>query len=392
MTSSRFNPHVAALDVPAIPLALRWAEDYDGRNGPLIDLSQAVPNYPPHATMLQELASQSSAPETAAYGAIEGEAALRRAYAIHLSELYAAAVQTDNIHITAGCNQAFVASLIALAQSGDSILLSNPCYFNHEASARMLGLEVDYINCEKQNAFVPTWEATLAKIHDQVRIIALVSPNNPTGARYPNEYLTRLLDECQRRGIWLILDETYRDFLAPSQHPCHALFNNSNWPNHFVQLYSFSKSLCIPGHRLGALAAGKETVAQIAKVMDNLQICAPRAAQNSAAKLLAELSAWRADNAAEIAARESAFVHTMASVPAWQIASIGAYFAYIVHPFPHLDVCDVVKRLVQEHGILLLPGRFFGQDQNAYLRVAFANVDCAMIGQIGDRLRAVDFR
>ena len=81
---------------------------------------------------------------------------------------------------------------------------------------------------------------------------------------------------CQSRGIWLILDETYRDFLPLDQDLPHPLFSQEKWQDTLIQLYSFSKSYCLPGHRLGAITAGPEMVFQLAKIIDNIQICAPR--------------------------------------------------------------------------------------------------------------------
>ena len=63
----------------------------------------------------------------------------------------------------------------------------------------------------------------------------------------------------------------------------------TNWSKNLIQLYSFSKSCCIPGHRLGAITTDKGLISQISKIMDNIQICAPRPAQHSVAKFLPHL-------------------------------------------------------------------------------------------------------
>lgn len=390
MIKAQFNPHVASLTEPAIPLALSWAKSYGGAHGPLIDLSQAVPNYPPHPDMLKRLAANSGSNKSAGYGEIEGEPVLRDVYARHVNDIYGSNLDSANIHITSGCNQAFVATLMALTQAGDRIVLTNPCYFNHEATANMLGLDIAYAPCKQSDTFLPSLDTLLPLLTESVRVVALVSPNNPTGAVYPPDLLASIFKECQRRGIWLLLDETYRDFLPESQRPSHQLFSNDNWQQTFVQLYSFSKALCIPGHRLGALTAGPQVVQQIAKVMDNLQICAPRAAQLSTAELLCSLDDWRAFNLAEISSRADIFLSTMAQTQRWQVASIGAYFAYVKHPFRHLESTAVVQRMAQHYGVLPLPGGFFGFEQNDFIRVAFANVDGPTLEKLGARLNTME--
>jgi len=392
MTAASFNSAVQALDVPAIPMAASWAENYDGRHGQMIDLSQAVPNFTPHENLMRALSEAATNPESLGYGPIEGEAPLRAAYAANVNQRYNASIKKENIHITSGCNQAFIASLMAVAGHGDSVLMTNPCYFNHEATAKLLGIDIKYVDCEEANGFQPSINAFEDQIDNSVKAIALVSPNNPTGAIYSADLLDRMLALCEKRGIWLIIDETYRDFLPDAHSPPHRLLHRKNWHNNLIQLYSFSKTLCIPGHRLGAVTAGSETVDQIAKVMDNIQICAPRAAQLAVAEQLPILGQWISDNSQIIQQRANAFIETMAYVPDWSIRSMGAYFAYVEHPYNRLTSTQIVKVLASEFGVLPLPGSFFGFEQERYLRVAFANVDSSTLSSLGDRLKCAEER
>lgn len=389
MTQPEFNKAVHKLATPAIPQALGWADEYREQYGPLIDLSQAVPNYPPPASLLSGLADQAGRVSSTGYGDIEGEPELRKAYAQLLGATYNTIIAKDNTHITAGCNQAFVATLMALADPGDTIVLSNPCYFNHEATARMLGLNIRYLQCRGANNFLPTIPDLESMIADDVKVIALVSPNNPTGAVYPEALLDNILDLCADNNIWLLLDETYRDFLPDSAQPGHQLFQREAWDNNFIQLYSFSKTFCIPGHRLGAVTAHPNVIANLAKVMDNMQICANRAAQLALAAQLPQLGDWVRSNSSLIETRATHFRQVMSACPEWEIDSMGAYFAYVRHPFGSLPSTAVVKKMAIDYGVLPLPGAFFGEQQNHHLRFAFANADIDTIGMLEDRLIAM---
>lgn len=385
MSSAPFNPLVETLAAPPIPEVQAWKRDYDGHLGPLIDLSQAVPGYPPHPDMLRWLGEAANSPSMAGYGDIEGEPDLRAAYAGWVSEIYAADVMPTNIQITSGCNQAFMAAMMAIAGPGDTVLLTNPCYFNHETTLAMSGVKVDYVDCHAEDGFLPTPAAVEAMITEGVRALAIVTPNNPTGATYPAGLLEEFLRLCRSRGIWLIVDETYRDFLPLDAGAPHGLFAIPGWQDNLIGLYSFSKSFCIPGHRVGAVTAGEEVISQIAKVMDNLQICAPRPPQAALAKAIPALGDWRRANTIEIAARSSALTEVMASAQGWEIAALGAYFAFVRHPFGDLSAYDVAHRLARDAGVITIPGSFFGRGLDPYLRVAFANADVATIRQLGTR-------
>lgn len=382
-----FNSLVEKLAPPPVPSVFAWGRAYDGTRGPLIDLSQAVPGYPPHPGMLSLLGEMASSAAYCGYGAIEGDADLRRAYAEHVSEVYGATIGAENIHVTSGCNEAFVSAAMAVAGPGQTVLMTNPFYFNHDTTLAMMGVKMRTVPCHAEDGFVPRVDAIAAAITPEVRALALVSPNNPTGAIYPPGLLLEIFEICRRKDIWLILDETYRDFLPDAGRAPHGLFSQNGWQDHLIGLYSFSKSFCIPGHRLGAITAGLKAVEQIAKIMDNLQICAPRAAQGAVARALPLLADWREENRQEIVRRAEALKVTMATVPDWRIEAIGAYFAFVRHPFAALDSAAVAEQLAKQAGIVCIPGMYFGAGQERYLRFAFANADVPTIGLLEERLR-----
>lgn len=387
-----FNPLVSDLAAPPIPSVHAWGRAYDGRLGPLVDLSQAVPGYPPHPDLLDRLGRAARDPASASYGPIEGDAALRRALAAHQNDLYGARLTEANIHITSGCNQAFVCAALAVAEPGSRILLSNPFYFNHETSLKMFGIGVGVVDCPAERGFLPDPAALEAAIGPDVRAFAVVSPNNPTGAIYPPDLLDALRRVCETRGIWFVLDETYRDFLPAEAPVPHGLFLSEGWDQTLISLYSFSKSFCVPGYRLGAVTGSPRLIAQIAKIMDNLQICAPRVGQVAVAETLGSLGDWREANRGEIAARAAALRRVIAAVPGWEIGAIGAYFAFVRHPFPGEASTAVSERLARDGGIVTVPGEYFGPGQERYLRFAFANAPVPAIAGLVERLAAASAR
>lgn len=382
-----FNPAVEALNAPPVSIVLDWKSSYDGRHGEMIDMSQAVPGYAAHPDMLAALADAAVMPDNARYGRVEGDDNFRAAYAHHLSRLYAANIHPENTHVTSGCNQAFVAAALAVAGHGDKILMMRPCYFNHESSLGMLGISVGYVDCDDDHGLLPSCDDISASITPDVRAIALVSPNNPAGTIYPPALLSTILALCKAKGIWLILDETYRDFLPLEAGAPHNLFAKHGWQDHLIQLYSFSKSYCMPGHRLGAVTAGADMIFQLAKIIDNIQICAPRAPQQAITPMLEHLASWRNENRARIAARASIFSDVMTQLEGWKLISSGAYFGYVRHPFAQEGSRELAKRMARDAGVLTIPGTFFGDGQEQYLRFAFANAGRDVIAQLPDRLR-----
>jgi aspartate/methionine/tyrosine aminotransferase len=384
---SAFNPLVEKLSSPPVPSVAAWGRAYDGSKGPLIDLSQAVPGYPAHPDMLRLLGETASSKAFTGYGPIEGETELRTAYADHFSGVYGAAIEAKNIQITSGCNQAFVCAAMAVAAPGSTVLMTEPFYFNHETTLAMMGVKTAFVPCAAENGFLPDLVGIEAAITGDVKALALVSPNNPTGAIYPPSLLEAIFKLCREKGIWLILDETYRDFLPTAGQLPHGLFALAGWEETLISLYSFSKSFCIPGHRLGAITAGEAVITQIAKIMDNLQICAPRSAQGAVARALPLLADWREENRQEIGRRADALKAVMRGLNDWKLDAIGAYFAFVRHPFGNKGSAEVAEQLAKQAGITCIPGVYFGDSQQHYLRFAFANADVATIALLEERLK-----
>lgn len=383
-----FNPFVANLMAPPVPSVFAWAKEYGGQLGPMIDFSQAVPGYAPHPDILNWLAEAAGSRAYTGYGPIEGEDELRTAYAEHVTTLYKTKLIPANTHITSGCNQAFMCAAMAVAGAGDTIALTNPFYFNQDTTLEMLGINRALVQCDPENAFLPSLSDIESVLKTGIKAIAIVSPNNPTGTVYPNELLQGIFKLCRQHNSWLILDETYRDFLPTSDQKPHGLMDNAAWEDTLIMLYSFSKSYCIPGHRLGAITAGTEVVEQIAKIMDNLQICAARAPQGAIAKAIPALADWREDNRVEITRRVTALKTVMDKIADWKLITVGAYFAFIKHPYRGIPSAIVAEKLAKEAGVICIPGAYFGHDQQDYLRFAFANADCETIAKLEERLNA----
>jgi aspartate/methionine/tyrosine aminotransferase len=386
MPRLRLSARADATDTPPIPAARGWAARYAGAAGPMLDLTQAVPGYPPHPELLGRLGHAAAERGTAGYGPIDGDVGLREALADELSVAYGTPVGAEDVSITAGCNLAFTMAMTVLAGSGDAVLLPVPWYFNHRMTLELLGIQALPFATRAEDGFIPDPDALAAAITPQVRAVVLVTPNNPTGAIYPPDVIGRIARLCRERGVWLLLDETYRDFLPEPAAAPHGLFTEAGWQDGVVQLYSFSKSYCIPGHRMGAIVGGGAFRQGLLKVLDSFQICPSRPAQAALAWAIPALRGWRAGNRAVMAGRAAAFSAAMDTLPDWHVDAMGTYFAYLRIPSGMPDAIPMAERLAAERGLLVLPGPFFGPGQERHLRLAFANAGDAALAALPARL------
>ena len=378
---------------PPVMEARRWLEAATfTADRPLINVSQAAPVAPPPPEMLEAMAEIiKTDPAAHLYGPVLGLPDLRAEVAARWSRLYNGNVEAANIAITSGCNQAFAATIATLCTEGDEVILPIPYYFNHRMWLDMAGVKT--VALQTGAGLIPDVGAAEALITPRTRAIVLVTPNNPGGAEYPKETVAAFYELGRARGLALILDETYRDFDSRDEAP-HALFKHFDWDQTLIQLYSFSKAYRLTGHRVGAICCSPARLAQVEKFLDTVTICANQLGQRAALWGMRNLDDWLKGERAEILDRRKAIEEHFPRLAAkgWKLLGCGAYFAYVEHPF-EMPSHALAPKLVQDIGVLLLPGTMFmPQDHpeaERQLRIAFANVDRAGIAALFERLETL---
>ncbi|MGY6632598.1 MAG: aminotransferase [Alkalilacustris sp.] len=391
-TPAPLSPAMARTFAPPVMEARRWVQDATLPDGmALINVSQAAPLEPPPEPLRRALADAIlDDPEVHLYGPVLGQDDLRAALAAQTAGIYGAPIRADQVAITQGCNQAFAAVMATLAGAGDEVILPTPWYFNHKMWLEMAGVRA--VPLPTGTGLLPDPDQAAALIGPKTRALVLVTPNNPGGAEYSPELIVAFRDLARARGLALVIDETYRDFHSRPGAP-HGLFDDPDWDDTVISLYSFSKAYRLTGHRVGAVLAAPHRLAEVEKFLDTVAICPARPGQHAALWGIRHLGAWLAGERDEILARRAAMAQGFADLPDWQVLGCGAYFAYVAHPFD-LPSDVLARRLVGAAGVLLLPGTMFMPEGDAAgagaVRIAFANLDRPGIAAFFERLRALD--
>ena len=380
---------VAEVDAPPIADVHSWLDGIDvSAFGGLLDVAQAVPVDPPHASLLAHVAQALTDQGLHRYTPIRGLPELTAALAAHMSQNYGSEVTQRDVLITSGCNQAFCSTMRALVGQGDEVLLPVPYYFNHQMWLDMVGARAVHVPFDRSSG-VPKLEAFSSRVSSATKAIVAVTPNNPTGAIYPQALLEGLYELAHAHNIPLVLDETYKDFHPNAQRP-HHLFEQPHWRETLVQLFSFSKSYSLAGFRVGSVIAGEWLLDEITKVQDCVSICAAQVSQVAAEFALTHLAGEVEGVASEMADRVSKLTSAVnVGDTGFDIVSAGAWFAYLKHPVTGVDGYWVARRMARELGVLSVPGSMFGPGQERYLRFAFANLRDGQIDPLIERMAVV---
>ncbi len=350
----------------------------------LLDLSQAAPSYPTAPEIAARIVEIAHSNDGGRYAPPPGLPDLTEAFASELSTDYRAAIPPGRVLPTGGCNQAFCVVTSTLTQPGDEIIMAVPYYFNHDMWLKLDGVRPVYL--DTGSSLLPDPDEAAKLITPKTAAIVLVTPGNPTGVTIEPDIISAFYEVAVEHDLALILDETYRNFRGTDERP-HDLFERPDWAETMISLHSFSKDLAIPGYRVGAVVAGEDVLYEVLKMVDCVQISAPRIGQEAVIAGLRHSRHWRREQADRIGQTQKAFELVMAERPGgFELASAGAFFGWARHPFPDIGTDEVIKRLVLDHDVLAIPGTAFTPTDDRWVRFSFANLDVEDLAEFANRL------
>jgi len=384
----RTSNRIRSTDDPTIAKTKQLVSEVPGT----LSLAQGVVHWQPPQPALARAASMISEPSASAYGPDEGMPALRQALRKKIANENG--LQGYDVHVTAGCNQAFANLTISLLDPEDTVILFLPYYFNHRMAIQMTGGadSIVYGPCDPYS-FHPDldWlEKQLLGSSTRPRMVVIVNPNNPTGVLMSKEECQRAADLCAAGKTWLVMDNTYEHFVYEGrEHHCIG-------GPHIIHLFSFSKAFGMMGWRQGYIAFPEDHIseventdsglaagglgAQFIKVQDTVPICATQLSQHVSIGALEAGREWVMERVAGLDENRRAVLEALSPLGTMGngiAPSEGAIYLWARLPAGFEDDETVVEWLVRKHKVCLIPGTACGCP--GYVRVAFANLqkdDC----------------
>ncbi|MGK7903190.1 MAG: pyridoxal phosphate-dependent aminotransferase [Hormoscilla sp.] len=355
-----------AVQSPIIPVVGELIESCPGT----ISLGQGVVYYGPPPEAIARLDSFLADPENHKYKLVRGISPLLAAIEAKLLADNGMEINDGNsIVVTAGGNMAFVNAVLAITAPGDEIIIQTPYYFNHEMAIAIGGCRPVLVGTDANYQLRP--QAIAAAITPKTRAVLTVSPNNPTGAVYSETALGEVNEICRSRGIYHISDEAYEYFTYDGvKHVSPGSFPESS--EYTISLYSLSKAYGFASWRIGYMVIPQHLLSAVKKIQDTILICPPVISQYGA---LGALSVGRDYCQGYLGAIASVRQMLLESLQRLEgLCAIGpadGAFYLFLKVKTQMDALELVKRLIREHGVAVLPGDTFGMEDGCYLRVAY---------------------
>ena len=371
-TAFNFKSRMDRVQLPLIPVVNELIAHHPGT----ISLGQGVVNYPPPPQAIASLQSFLAQPNNHLYQAVTGIEPLVAAIATKLATENKIKISDKNaVVVTAGSNMAFINAILAITQAGDEIILNTPYYFNHEMAITMA-------NCRP--VLVPTTSnyqldltAIAQAITPKTKAVVTISPNNPTGAVYSEASLKKVNELCGDRGIYHISDEAYEYFTYDGiQHTSPGAFSNSE--THTISLFSLSKAYGFASWRIGYLVIPQHLLMPIKKVQDTNLICPPVISQYAAWGALQAGRSYCQQHLLEISQVRNIVLEQLQSISdiCTTTPADGAFYIFL-QVKTSLNDLELVKKLIEQYQVAVIPGSTFGIKTGCYLRIAYGSLQTA---------------
>ena len=307
------------------------------------------------------------------YTGMSGLIALRQAASDFVREKYQLDYNPENeILVTIGATEALSATLTAILEKGDKVLLPAPAYPGYEPIVNLVGAEIVEIDTT-ENGFVLTpemLEAAILEQGDKLKAVILNYPANPTGITYSREQLAALADVLRKYEIFVVCDEVYSELTYTSQ--AHVSLGTM-LRDQAIIINGLSTSHAMTGWRLGLIFAPAVFTAQLIKSHQYLVTAANTMAQHAAVEALTAGKNDAEPMKKEYLQRRDYIIEKMTALGFEIIKPDGAFYIFAKIPAGYnQDSFAFLKDFAQKKAVAFIPGAAFGRYGEGYVRLSYA--------------------
>ncbi|WP_373115398.1 pyridoxal phosphate-dependent aminotransferase [Streptococcus sp. oral taxon 431] len=307
------------------------------------------------------------------YTGMSGLMTLRQAASDFVREKYQLDYNPENeILVTIGATEALSATLTAILEEGDKVLLPAPAYPGYEPIVNLVGAEIVEIDTT-ENGFVLTpemLEKAIIEQGDKLKAVILNYPANPTGITYSREQLEDLADVLRKYEVFVVCDEVYSELTYTGGN--HVSLGTM-LRDQAIIINGLSKSHAMTGWRLGFIFAPANFTAQLIKSHQYLVTAANTMAQHAAVEALTAGKNDAEPMKKEYIQRRDYIIEKMTDLGFEIIKPDGAFYIFAKIPAGYnQDSFAFLKDFAQKKAVAFIPGAAFGQYGEGYVRLSYA--------------------
>ena len=318
------------------------------------------------------------------YTSNRGLEALRDEISRYVERKYNAKYKPDSeVLVTVGGSEAIDASIRAITNPGDEIIIPQPSYVCYEPMVKLSGGEPVIIETKAEDDFKLTVRDLKNKITDRTKAIILPYPCNPTGAIMEREDLEAIAELVKDSNIIIISDEIYAELTFGTEHVSIAAIDGMK--ERVVLINGFSKAFAMTGWRLGYVCGPEALLTEITKIHQFAIMCAPTTAQHAAVEALKNCDGEVERMREEYDDRRKIIVNGFNKLGLTCREPKGAFYAFPCIKSTGMSSEEFCEKLLYSKGVAIVPGTAFGESGEGFVRASY----CYSTSHIKEALRRI---
>jgi aspartate/methionine/tyrosine aminotransferase len=282
------------------------------------------------------------------------------------------ACEAANVVVTPGAKPVLFFAMLATLEPGDEVLIPSPAFPTYASVARFMGARVVPVPLVPARGFDVDLDALRARITPRSRMLVLNSPHNPTGGVIPPATLAAIAELARRHDLVVMSDEIYAGMVYEGESPSIATL--PGMAERTVVVDGFSKTYAMTGWRLGFGIMPEPLARHLGALMNNSNSCTATFVQKAGEAALRGPQDEVAAMVAEFRARRALVVSALNAIPGVCCPQpAGTFYAFPRVEVPGSNSVQLADQLLDQAGVVTLPGTGFGEEGEGYLRLSYAN-------------------
>jgi len=282
---------------------------------------------------------------------------------------------------------AIAAMFAAVLEQGDEVLLPDPGWPNYRMMLPWLGTRGIFYPCPPEYGFQPDLESLARLISPRTKILVVNSPNNPTGAVYPEATVAAMIDLAQSHNLWLLSDECYDQIVFDGSWPSPAKLAPDD--DRIVTAFTFSKTYAMTGWRLGYIAGSVDLIDTATKVLESNSSCVSTITQVAAEAALTGPQDCVGEMVSAYRRRRDLVVDILKDAELLISEPTGAFYIMADVSLRGLPAREFSFALLREQGVSAAPGTAFGEVASEAVRISLASSEADLREGVGRLARFV---
>lgn len=308
---------------------------------------------------------------------------LREKIRLYYNQRYKAHLDNiEQIMVSSGSKAIIYMVMLCVLEQGDEVLIHEPAWLSYQEQARLAGAF---------SRFIP-YDCPVKKfvdyMTDKTKLLVLNNPNNPAGWVYRQEQLKYLYDVCHEKGIYILIDEAYSDFIGAG-----VLFSSmaaiaDDLEGVFI-VNSLSKNMGMSGWRIGYVISNEKNIKTLLKPNQHIITCAPTVLQLYMAHYFEDIIAITMPQVQEVVRKRNRILKYMDSIGLKYLSGTSTFYIFLDIAKIEIDVFDFCLYLLFQYGISLVPGGAYGQSTEKFIRIGIGAESEKRICYALDKIRMV---